>query len=97
MIDDVGTLTRWAGTFRRRPMERTGNTTPHEHFRAVMVARTPDGETTDVIVTRHDEPGSRARVWLTFHGSWRGTVRLDGAAVGELRELLRLADMAGPS
>jgi hypothetical protein len=97
MIDDVGTLTRWAATLRRRPMERTGNTTPYEHFRAVMVAVTPDGETTDVIVTRHDEPGSRARVWLTFHGSWRGTVRLDGAAVGELRELLRLADMAGPS
>ena len=96
MIDDMGTLTRWAATFRRRPMERTGNTTPHEHFRAVMVACTPDGETTEVIITRQDEPGSSARVWLTFHGSWRGTVRLDGAAVGELRELLRLADMAGP-
>ena len=88
MIDDAGTLARWASTFRRR----TGNTTPHEHFRAVMVARTPDGETTEVIVTRQDEPGSRARVWLTFHGSWRGTVCLDGATVDELRELLRLAD-----
>ncbi|MGI8530939.1 MAG: hypothetical protein ACR2KO_15850 [Geodermatophilaceae bacterium] len=97
MIDDVGTLTCWAAMFRRRPMERTGNTTPHEHFRAVMVARTLDGETTEVIVTRQDVPGSRARVWLTFHGSWRGTVRLDGAAVGELRELLRSADMASPS
>ena len=92
MIDDVGTLARWASTFRRRPMERTGNTTPHEHFRAVMVARTPDGETTEVIVTRQDEPGSQARLWLTFHGSWRGTVCLDGATVDELRELLRLAD-----
>ena len=94
MIDDVGTLTRWAATFRRRPTERTGNTTPHEHYRAVMVARTPDGEDTEVIVTRQDVPGSRSRVWLTFHGSWRGTVCLDGATVDELRELLRLADPA---
>ena len=78
-------------------MKRTGNSTPHEHYRAVMVARTPDGETTDVIVTRHDEPGSHARVWLTFHGSWRGTACLDGDAVRELRELLDAADTAGPA
>jgi len=73
-------------------MARTGNTTPHESYRAVMVARTPDGETTEVIVTRQDVPGSDARVWLTFHGSWRGTVCLDGDAVTELRELLCAAD-----
>jgi len=97
VIDDAGTLARWASTFRRRPTERTGNTTPHEHFRAVMAGRTPDGDDTEVIVTRQDEPGSQARVWLTFHGSWRGTVCLDGDGVGELRELLRSADTAGPS
>jgi len=97
VIDDVGTLTRWAATLRRRPTERTGNTTPYESYRAVMVARTPDGDATEVIVTRHLLPGSHARVWLTFHGSWRGTVCLDGATVDELRELLRLADTAGPS
>jgi len=76
-------------------MKRTGNTTPYEHFRAVMVARTPDGDSTEVIVTRQDVPGFRDRVWLTFHGSWRATVCLDGDAVHELRELLRLADEAG--
>ena len=73
-------------------MARTGNSTPHERYRAVMVARTPDGDDTEVIVTRQDEPGSHDRVWLTFHGSWRGTVCLDGAAVHELRELLCAAD-----
>jgi len=80
MIDDVGT------------MERTGNTTPHEHYRAVMVAGTPGGETTEVVVTRQDVPGSRARVWLSVHGTLSGTVCLDGAAVHELRELLCAAD-----
>ena len=73
-------------------MKRTGNTTPYETYRAVMVAVTPDGDDTEVVVTRHDEPGSRARVWFTLHGSWRGTVCLDEAAVHELRELLCAAD-----
>ncbi|MDQ3029892.1 MAG: hypothetical protein M3R09_07675 [Actinomycetota bacterium] len=74
-------------------MKRTGNTTPYEHYRAVMVARTPDGDDTEVIVTRQDVPGSRDRVWLTLHGSWRGTVCLDGDGVYELREMLCLALM----
>ena len=73
-------------------MKRTGNTTPYESYRAVMVARTPDGDDTEVVVTRQAVPGSRARVWLSVHGTLRGTVCLDGAAVRELRELLCAAD-----
>lgn len=78
-------------------MAHTGNSTPYEHFRAVMVARTPDGETTEVIVTRQDVPGSRARVWLSVHGTLEGTVCLDEDAVRGLRELLGAADTAGVS
>ena len=73
-------------------MKRTGNTTPYESYRAVMVARTPDGDDTEVVVTRQDVPGSRARVWLSVHGTRAGTACLDGASVSELRELLRAAD-----
>ena len=73
-------------------MRRTGNSTPYEHFRAVMAARTPEGETTEVVVTGHHVPGSRARVWLSVHGTRAGTACLDGAAVHELRELLCAAD-----
>ena len=73
-------------------MKRTGNTTPYEHYRAVMVARTPDGGTTEVVVTGHHVPGSRARVWLSVHGTLEATVCLDGGAVRELRELLCAAD-----
>ena len=73
-------------------MAHTGNSTPYEHFRAVMVARTPDGDTTEVVVTRQGVPGSSARVWLSVHGTLSGTVCLDGDAVREVRELLRLAD-----
>jgi len=69
----------------------TGNSTPHESFRAVMVAGTPGGETTEVVVTRQGE-GSSARVWLSVHGTRAGTACLDRVAVRELRELLRLAD-----
>jgi len=73
-------------------VKRTGNSTPHEHYRAVMVARTPDGDDTEVVVTRQDVPGSRARVWLSVHGTLRATVCLDEAAVRELREMLCSAD-----
>ncbi len=66
--------------------------TPHEAYRAQVPARTPDGEATRVIVTR--QSGHRTgRVWLTLHGSWRGTVCLDGDGVYELREMLCLALM----
>ncbi len=78
-------------------MKRTGNTTAYEHYRAVMVARTPNGDDTEVIVTWQDVPGSSARVWLSVHGTLSGTVCLDGAAVRELRELLDAADTAGLS
>jgi len=75
-------------------MARHGNTTEYESYRAVIDARTrtPDGDDTEVIVTRQDVPGSSARVWLTLRGAWRGTVCLDGDAVHELREMLNTAD-----
>jgi len=73
-------------------VKRTGNSTPYEHFRAVMPARTPDGDDTEVVVTRQDVPGSRARVWLSVHGIRRATACLDEAAVHELREMLCVAD-----
>jgi len=73
-------------------VKRTGNTTPYESYRAVMVACTPDGDDTEVVVTRQDVPGSHARVWLSVHGTLQATACLDGAAVRELRELLCAAD-----
>ena len=78
-------------------MKRTGNSTPYESYRAVMVARTPDGDDTEVVVTRQDAPGSHTRVWLSVHGTLEATACLDGAAIHELRELLDAADTAGPT
>lgn len=46
-------------------------TAQDEHFRAVMQAKTADGEITSLIVTKQ----GRA-VWVSMHGSWRGTVEL---------------------
>lgn len=78
-------------------MKRTGNTTPYEHFRGLLVARTPDGDDTEVVVTRQDAPGSHARVWLSVHGTLQATACLGGDGVRELRELLDAAAAAGPA
>jgi len=69
-------------------MSRHGNSTIYETKREVMVAITPDGEPTEVIITRQDRPGDPDRTWVTFHGAWRGTVCFDPAGVEMLREML---------
>lgn len=67
--------------------------TPYEAFRARLPSRTPDGETSTVIVTR--QAGcERGRVWLTLYGSWRGTVCLTDEEAEQLREHLAMARAA---
>jgi hypothetical protein len=61
--------------------------TRDEAFRGVMQARTPDGGTATVIVTRQGL-GSGGRVWLTFSGAIRTTVVMTNGETGVLRELL---------
>jgi hypothetical protein len=73
------------------PYVRTGGArrgaTRDETFRGVMQARTPDGETATVIVTRQGL-GSGGRVWLTFSGAIQTTVVMTNGETGVLRELL---------
>ena len=67
--------------------------TPHEAYRAQVPARTPDGEATRVIVTR--QSGHRTgRIWLTLHGSWRGTVCLADDEVDQLTATMIAAKAA---
>jgi len=64
---------------------------PEETYRATIQARTPDGDASVVIVTRQVRSKDRARVWLTLHGSWRGTVCFTDDQVDQLVALLRRA------
>jgi hypothetical protein len=54
-----------------------------ETFRATLRARTPDGETSTLIVTRQGL-GSSGRTWLTFHGAIKTTVVLTNEEAGQL-------------
>jgi len=67
--------------------------TPYESFRAQLRARTPEGAPTVVIVTRQSDHRA-GQVWVTFYGSWRGTVCLIHSEVDELVALLGRAKEA---
>jgi hypothetical protein len=69
------------------------SSTPHESYRAKIAARTPDGDTTTVIVTR--QSGHRAgQVWVSLHGAWRGTVCFTDAEVDEVTAMMIAAKAA---
>lgn len=65
----------------------SGNSTPYETYRAVARGRTPDGDATIVIVTRQSEHRA-GRVWLSLHGSWRGTVCLTDSEADEIAAMV---------
>lgn len=67
--------------------EPRAGSTPAEVYRAVLPGRTPEGESSTVIVTRQGM-GSAGRVWLTFNGAMRTTVAMTDGETGELIELL---------
>ncbi|MGH3799101.1 MAG: hypothetical protein ACRDTD_03030 [Pseudonocardiaceae bacterium] len=64
-----------------------------ETFRATMQGRTPDGESTTVIVTRQGL-GRAGRAWLTFNGAIKTTVVLTDQEAGQLAGLLEDAARA---
>ncbi len=65
-----------------------------ERYRATLPARTPDGETVTLIITRQ-AAHQVGPVWLSFLGSVRTTVALPDADTDQLVGLLRAAQLAG--
>lgn len=57
-----------------------------ESFRGTLVARTPAGERSTLIVLRRKQ-----RVWLTFDGAIKSTATMSDPETTQLVELLRAA------
>lgn len=64
-----------------------------ETFRATLLARTPDGALSTLIITRRGL-GHHGRVWLTFDGAIKTTVVMTGPETEELVGLLSDAQCA---
>ena len=69
---------------------------PEETFRAALPGRTPEGEPSNVIVTRQGT-GQSGRVWLTFNGAIKTTVVMTNPETVQLCELLNKATAARTS
>lgn len=65
---------------------RSGSTA-HETFRAALMSRTPEDDSSTLIITRQGM-GRQERVWLTFDGEIKTTTVLTDQEVAQMRELL---------